>query len=168
MRRSDAVATLLTILLMPAVATADEGERTFAVSSEPSGARVWSITGELGTTPLRVTERSIYPNRFPEDRIDEYGKLFVSHKGCTTLTHAVTLAEIAEGLTLTLDCRPGVGRVAIEDLDAARRVDRNATAVAPHAAQRRLRQLRLLDELLEDGVISVEEERSIRQRLLSQ
>lgn len=165
MRRSDAAVIVLAAGLAPVIASAGEG--TFAVSSEPTGARVWSITGELGTTPLRVDERSIYPNRFPDDRIAEYGKLFVSHPGCTTLEHVVTLADVAEGVALTLECRPGVAGVAVEDLDVAQRPRREAGGVAPEGAERRLRQLRLLDELLEDGIISAEEERSIRRRLLS-
>jgi hypothetical protein len=171
MRRSDAARVLLAAGLALAAAVARPEERTFTVSSEPSGARVWSITGELGTTPLGIGERSIYPNRFPEERIDDYGKLFVSHPGCTTLTHAVTLDDVAEGMALTLDCSPGEGGVAIEDLGAGPWIASSAVTPAdadesPHA-QRRLRQLRLLEELLEDGIITAEEERAIRRRLLA-
>jgi hypothetical protein len=166
MRRSDAGAVLLAAGLALAAALAHAEERRFTVSSEPSGARVWSITGELGTTPLGIGERSIYPNRFPEERIDEYGKLFVSHPGCSTLTHSVTVDEVANGVSLIMDCRPGVVRVAVEDLDAVGPMARE-TPPAPHAAERRLRQLRVLEELLEDGIISAEEERSIRRRLLT-
>jgi hypothetical protein len=165
MQRSDAVVVVLAAALGAGVAGADES--TFTVTSEPSGARVWSIIGELGTTPLRVGERSIYPNRFPEDRIDEYGKLFVGHPGCVTLAHAVTLEDVAAGVTFTLDCRSRVGGVAVEDLDAVRPAGRDTTGATPEMAERRLRQLRLLDELLEEGIISAEEERSIRRRLLS-
>jgi hypothetical protein len=42
----------------------------------------------------------------------------------------------------------------------------SANTVSEPVAERRLRQLRVLDELLRDGLLSFEEERAIRQRIL--
>jgi hypothetical protein len=166
------------LLLLAGRVGATEGEtREFPVTTEPSGALVSSITGNLGTTPLRIDERTIYPNQFPKDRIDLYGKLVISRPGCATVTHQITLAEVGSGVTVKLDCWDRGVPLHTEVLGpvtdpqtggSVPAATGTQTGPAEGVAARRLRQLRVLDELLEEGLLSPEEERSIRQRILAQ
>jgi hypothetical protein len=167
------------LLLLAGRAGATEDEtREFPVTTEPPGALVSSITGNLGTTPLRIDERAIYPNQFPKDRIDLYGKLVLSRPGCATVTHQVTLAEVGSGIAVKLDCWDRSVPLRTEVLGPAEANEATASIqpatgappepTAEGVAERRLRQLRVLDELLGEGLLSPEEERSIRQRILAQ
>ena len=77
---------------------------TLQIESTPTGAEVELIGGRAGQTPLGVSERDIYPNTWPDDRIDLYGVVVLHHPGCEPLRHRVTQGDIARGLHLTLDC----------------------------------------------------------------
>ena len=140
------------------------------MTTEPPGAIVTSIVGELGATPLRISERAIYPNEFPPEQLDLYGKLIISRTGCATVTRQVTLAEVGSGVSVVLDCWRQDHGVRTEVLGGAAE-PATATTLLPASesiAERRLRQLRVLDELLQEGLLSPEEERPIRQRILAE
>jgi len=144
--------------------------RKLHIESDPSGADVMLIGGKAGNTPLTVGERAIYPNDYPDNRAHLYGTVTLRRAGCNTVVHRVTLDDIARGLKVALDC------------DAAPAV-RPAPAIAPSTAaapppaasnpaaietvyQRRLRQLQVMQELLDEGLIDAAEEQRIRRRLL--
>jgi hypothetical protein len=153
---------------MSHVSASDAGSQMFPVTTEPAGAAVSSIVGDLGVTPLQIDERDIYPNDFPPDMLDRYGKLFITRAGCVPVTHRVTLAEVGSGVTVALDCLEPRPPLRIEVLGGSTEVlAASANTVSEPVAERRLRQLRVLDELLRDGVPSSKEERAIRQRILA-
>ena len=138
--------------------------RQLRIESDPSGAEVHGIGGLLGTTPLSIPERAIYPNDFPDERLPWYGVVELRHPGCRPLRHRVTLKDVTQGLHLRLQCTdtgmpapPARPESAPGAKQATRRTD-------PY--RRRLRQLKVLQELLEDGLISAEEEANIRRRIL--
>jgi hypothetical protein len=148
------------------------------VESTPAGAEVSSITGRLGVTPLTVSERDIYPNTFPDEDIDLYGTLVIRKAGCKTVTHRVTLEDIGRGIGIRLEC----AQAAVPSAQPARDrtpppepaaeppprpvVTQSPVTTAGTLSERRLRQLKVVDELLEDGLISIDEERTIRKRIL--
>lgn len=147
--------------------------RSFAVDSQPPGAQVHTITGRQGVTPAFVSERDVYPNTYPPDRQALYGKVILRKAGCTEYTKRITLDDIREGLNAKLECEPAP-RPAAEAADQTPRPASTAQARPrrpepnkENPPQRRLRQLRVLEELREEGLLSAEEERTIRRRILS-
>jgi len=138
------------------------------IESTPDGAEVTTIVGKHGVTPLSITERDIYPNTYPEAKVDLYGKVVVSKPGCETITRRVTLDETKNGLDIQLDCTastPVADRKAVAKPRAIPKPEQSTSSVAEPLSARRLRQLKVLDELLDDMLISAEEERAIRKRI---
>jgi len=138
------------------------------IESTPDGAAVSTIVGKRGVTPLSITERDIYPNTYPDAKVDLYGKVVVSKPGCETVTRRVTLEDIKNGLDFRLDCTtstPVAERKAVSKPPAIPKPEQPAASIAEPLSNRRLRQLKVLDELLDDQLISAEEERAIRKRI---
>ncbi|WJW76487.1 hypothetical protein QVG61_05200 [Thiohalobacter sp. IOR34] len=160
------------LLLAAPLAVAADGLKLhrLLVESEPPGAEVHAIGGRLGVTPLSIPERAIYPNDYPDERLSWYGVIELRHPDCRPWRHRVTLEDIGQGLQARLECE----RQAPVSPPSARKT---ASPRAPVAGSgkagggealsvRRLRQLRVLQELLDDGLISAAEEAAIRRRIL--
>ena len=138
------------------------------IESAPAGAAVSTIVGEHGVTPLSITERDIYPNSYPDAKVDLYGKVVVSKSGCKTVSRRVTLDDMKHGLDIQLDCTESTPVVKLEATgkpQAIQKPEQSATSTAEVLSERRLRQLKVLNELLDDKLISAEEERAIRKRI---
>ena len=149
---------------------ADEvATRKLHIESQPAGAEVLGISGSIGYTPLTISERVIYPNSYPDDQADLYGVIVLRRTGCETYRHRVTLDDLEQGLSIALDCAAGTVPAAHE---AEVRPSQPAAAAPRTSAtdesvsERRLRQLQVLQELLDEGLISATEERRIRRQLL--
>lgn len=169
---------LAALLAMPGLLrAADPGDsfkaRRFRVDSVPGGAEVFVIGGRVGITPLTLSERDIYPNWYPDAQADLYGMIMLRKAGCAEYSRRVGLDDIEAGIEARLDCGQDAG--AGTPLPAA---DPPPVAAPPAAAdagtlpaaaamERRLRQLKVLQELFEDGLITGQEERSIRKRILA-
>lgn len=152
----------------------------FRVDSDPAGARVFTIGGRAGTTPLTLSERDIYPNSYPPEDVDLYGVIILRRDGCTDYRRRVTRSDIEQGILARLDCGASAAAVAPAvpapepEPPAARPAPARpsvAPAPSPEAAaespaQRRLRQLRVIQELHDEGLLSDAEEQSIRRRIL--
>ncbi len=147
---------------------------TLRIESVPAGAEVELIGGKAGTTPLTVSERDIYPNNYPDARADLYGTITLRHPGCEPLRHRVTLSDLKQDLHLRLDCVATAMQAAAPSLPPApvpSTAQTPSTAPAPSTPpqtmpQRRLRQLQVLQELLDEGLISPAEEQRVRRRIL--
>ena len=129
---------------------------------------VSTIIGQRGVTPLSITERDIYPNTYPEAKVDLYGRVILSKPGCETITRRVTLDDIKNGIDIQLDCTastPVADRKAVTKPQVIPKPEVSAVSVAEPLSARRLRQLKVLNELLEDKLISAEEEQAIRKRI---
>lgn len=143
------------------------GTATLRIESTPSAAEVELIGGRAGATPLVVTERDIYPNDYPDARADLYGVVLLRHAGCEPLRHRVTLGDIKQGLHLSLACGTATARApATASQDTRLRTAPPPLAPQETVPQRRLRQLQVLRELLDEGLISPAEEQRIRRRIL--
>mgnify|MGYP001580407089 FL=1 len=153
------------------VTTGSAGElkiQRIRIESTPDGAEVTTIVGRHGVTPLSITERDIYPNTYHEAKVDLYGKVVVSKPDCETITRRVTLDDIKHGLDIQLDCTastPMAAKKAVAKPQAIPKPEQSASSGADPLSARRLRQLKVLDELLDDKLISAEEERAIRKRI---
>ncbi len=147
---------------------------TLRIESVPAGAEVELIGGKAGTTPLTVSERDIYPNSYPDARADLYGTVTLRHAGCEPLRHRVTLSDLKQDLHLRLDCNAAMVQAVVQPATPApapAAAQASPTTPVPPAPvqtmpQRRLRQLQVLQELLDEGLISPAEEQRVRRRIL--
>ena len=166
-----ATACLLGVLVTLPVTAAESGAHQLRIESEPPGAEVLLIGGSAGRTPLTVSERAVYPNDYPDDKAGLYGLVTLRRDGCDTAVRRVTLDDIERGLHVTLSCDPALATAQQPGADAAAGTPAQAPRLAPAgagepAAERRLRQLQVLQELRDDGLISAAEEERIRRALL--
>ncbi len=102
--------------------------------------------------------------------------IILRRDGCTDYRRRVTRSDIEQGILARLDCgasaaavtpavpapEPPVTRPASARPSAASAPD----AAAESPAQRRLRQLRVIQELHDEGLLSDAEEQGIRRRIL--
>lgn len=170
-RAAAALALLLAALVALPAAAAELTLRKLRIESDPPGAEVLLIGGTAGYTPLTIGERALYPNDYPDDKAHLYGTVTLRRAGCETVVHRVTLDDIARGLKVALDCAGAAdarGAPAASAAPATPTMPEAAREPAPAEAvsQRRLRQLQVLQELLDEGLISAAEEQRIRRRLL--
>ncbi len=175
------------LLTLPGVA-AELTLHKLRIESDPAGAEVLLIGGSVGHTPLTIDERALYPNDYPKDRAHLYGTVTLRRAGCETLVHRVTRGDLERGLQVTLDCgtqpaAPVPPARAVPAIQPERpppltepptltpRVpvapdQRSAPVASESISQRRLRQLQVLQELLDEGLVTPAEERRIRRQLL--
>lgn len=172
MRPFKRVGIAAAVYLLPgllSVSPAASSIQHFRVESVPSGAAVDTITGNAGTTPLSLSERDIYPNTFPEARIELYGMLVVRKPGCREYRHRVTRSDIQQGVVVQLQCDDAmtVDTAAGTSRESAAVSSGKPTAPAGEAsAEKRLRQLRVIQELHDEGLLEDREAASIRRRIL--
>ena len=146
--------------------------RRFQVESTPAGADVFVIGGKLGKTPLRLSERDIYPNWYPDDQAHLYGMVILRKAGCADYSKRLTLDDIGKGVQVQLDCYQDAAPAeqvppAVHAQQAPPESAATGQSTRPAMMQRRLRQLKVLQELLDDALITEEEERTIRKRILN-
>ena len=185
------LAGLLAGTVTPCAQPAELTPRTLRIASDPPGAEVMLIGGSAGRTPLTIGERDIYPNDYPDERAHLYGTVTLRRDGCETVVHRVTLDDVEQGLMLDLDCADGAARAApttvveppasaaaasattapaatgISGASGAARTAPAVPAGGESVPQRRLRQLQVLQELLDEGLISAADEQRIRRRVLT-
>ncbi len=146
--------------------------RAFAIESEPSGAEVFTITGRAGTTPAFVSERDIYPNTFPKQKVDEYGAVILRRAGCAEYRKRVTLEDLKRGIKAQLNCEAETRAASQSPVVTATTASGSKSAAATsrppgaETADQRIRWLRTIEELREHGLLSSDEERRIRKRIL--
>jgi len=156
------------LVIISTVNAAGVKARRIRIDSDPAGAAVSSITGKLGVTPLTIGERDIYPNTYPDEKFDLYGKVVISKSGCKTVTRRITLDDSKKGLDVQLDCKVTVSRPASVSTNEPPLIyipEETSGLPSEPLSDRRLRQLKVLNELLEDKLISEQEERLIRKRI---
>ncbi len=172
-RRRHAIALLPALMLGSETLPGAPKLRSFVVDSQPPGAEVHTITGRQGVTPAFVSERDIYPNSYPADRQALYGKVILRRPGCAEYAKRITLDDIRQGLNASLECEPAretATRAKDEITEPESTARAKPESPAPNSQtlpRRRLHQLRVLEELHEEGLLSAEEERTIRRRILT-
>lgn len=158
--RSATAACVFCALLAPGAAADEPALRQLRIESEPPGAEVLLIGGSAGRTPLSVGERAIYPNDYSDEQAPLYGLVTLRREGCATHVQRVTLDDIERGMRVRLDCDPALATGPRGGADAG------AAPESESVSRRRLRQLQVLQELLDAGLISAAEEQRIRRALL--
>jgi hypothetical protein len=141
--------------------------RDIEIRSQPSGADVFVIGGRVGTTPTTITERDIYPNTYKPEQQHLYGKVILRKQGCEPYSRQLTLTDIKNGLDVQLRCDERVAATAGKAPISMSPKTPETDPPEPNVAKRRLQQLRVIQQLREEGLMSPEEERRIRKRILN-
>lgn len=147
---------------LPGCATPDRpGPReSITINTEPQGARVYVAGREIGSTPLKVVLDDVFPRHWTSrTRPDE--EAFASYRrkevvdlqkdGCEFYTHVYVEEELQDDVTVKLKCDPNYKPPAA------------AAGTGSNVEQR----LRALDDLKKKGLVTDEEYRAQRQRILN-
>ncbi len=131
------------------------GVHTIRVLSEPPGATVLADGRELGTTPLVIRPGEVFPARFVGREYRYAGTLALRRPGCRPWSVQVDDAVLARDVVARLECGPGAAVPAS--------VREKPTVSAGDPVAERLRRARRLHE---EGLITDEEYRALRRRIL--
>ena len=146
--------------------------RIITVTSSPSGATVRADGNKLGETPLKVNIDKSFPRRWvpAEDYGIVYrvsGKLIIGTSGCDDYTIPVSNTAPAEDIDVTLVCTeeaPPPSPAETEEEPAPGWPGTADPAISGDVEQR----LKKLDKLYRDGVISADEYKQHRNRILGE
>jgi hypothetical protein len=128
--------------------------------SEPAGATVLANGKAIGTTPMQIYADRVFPHKRKGLDWHRQGTLTLQRPGCTPKTMEVDNDLLKQSLTVDLECRPDAP-ITVAPLPAQAAPALPATGAT---AQR----LEELDDLRSKGLITPEEYRSIRKRILDQ
>lgn len=161
------------------------------ISSEPPGADLYVMGKHAGTTPTTISEQDIYPVSYRADTEKLYGMVFLHKNGCEEFSKRLTRTDIKNGLTIRLVCSTGeiastspqspVTPAARSPVVAPSSVATVSSAVVADSppqpdsqtskeslSERKLKQLKSLLQLLDEGLMSREEEEQLRRRILGE
>ena len=149
-----AVICLCSLLVAGCGSVPTAGERRVSITSKPSGARVSASGAEIGTTPLTIRPDEVFPPRFVGFDYRAAGTLSVAKPGCRTHRQPVDDAVLSKDVHVVLACDPTASSPAPPaELDAGQSI----------AAR-----LQRAERLRERGLITVEEYRRARARILDE
>lgn len=131
---------------------------TIAVESDPAGAHVMVMGQDRGMTPLTLPVTAVFPARYPPEQVDLYGRITLLKDGCAEYTATVDNRLLGRGLRAQLDCAASTPPAAPPGMETT----------APAAARAPAQRLRMLDDVYKEGLISDEEYRQLRQRILDE
>ena len=129
------------------------GNTPVKVESTPSGAEVYVMGEKVGVTPLEISRREVFPNTYPKDKESVYGRIILKKEGCSDFTRTVSADISNAGLHAQLDC----GNLS---LPASGNTPRN-----DQSAEQRLEKIR---DLLNKGLITDEEAKKARERIINE
>jgi hypothetical protein len=133
---------------------------TIAVQSEPPGAVVIVMGQELGTTPLAIPVKSVFPAVYAPELEAQYGRIMVKKSGCSDYVTTVDGNVLGRGLKVQLEC---AATAAAPPETAA---PTNLTPDTPPTTLMPGERLRQLDDIFRHGLISDEEYQQLRRRIL--
>lgn len=146
--------------------------RIITITSTPPGATVRANGSKLGETPLKVDIDKSFPRRWvpAEDYGIVYrvsGKLTVEKSGCDDYTVPVSPTAPADDVNVTLACteeKPAPSSAETEVKPTPGSAETAKPVISGDMEQR----LKRLDKLYRDGVISADEYKQHRNRILGE
>ena len=150
---------LFSLLLLAGCATGNmfpaAGDNPIKVESVPSGADVYVMGEKIGVTPLVLSHKEVFPNIYPSEKVSVYGRITLKKDGCSDLTKTVSAEISNNGLHAKLDC---------PDTNPASSAP--ASADSPRNGQTVEQRLDRIKQLLDKGLISEDEAKQARARIL--
>lgn len=140
--------TLSTVLLSGCAGDSMIPKQTtqFTVTSKPAGATVYVMGKEVGKTPLEITTNQVFPVTYPKELENKFGRVELKYPGCQPYEKPVSGSIMANGLKAHLKC-----------------TSLAAPAESSKTASERLRQLK---SLFDEGLITKDEYKAKRQKIL--
>lgn len=148
------VVSLASILLLPACGGNGlmlKNNSEIPVISEPSAASVYVMGKLIGTTPMVVSIKSVYPVTYAQEDTKNYGRITLRHKSCADQVLTVSAQMISDGVKAKLDC-PDYNEDVIKE-----------KSLPDKSVKQRLQELQTLKN---EGLINEDEYRVIRNRIL--
>jgi hypothetical protein len=149
------------------------GGHSIKIDSEPTGATVYASGRDIGSTPLTMVPDEVFPPRFVGGSYRATGDLKIERAGCKPFSQNVNDRALAKDISVKLECDPAA--LAAESRPAPAKPSM-PTAVAPMApapsegaAGRGAdikQRLQTLEDLRKDGLVTDQEYRTIRKRIL--
>lgn len=121
------------------------------VTSEPSAALVYVMGKLIGTTPMVVSTKSVYPVTYAQENTKNYGRITLRHKSCADQVLTVSAQMISDGVKAKLDCSDN-------DEDASKE-----KSLPDKSVKQRLQELQTLKN---EGLINEDEYLRIRNSIL--
>ncbi len=115
---------------------------------------------KAGVTPLQLTREDVFPNLYPKDKESLYGRVTLRKSGCADFTTTVSSQVSSYGLHAKLDCGGDKPAPA-----AAAGVSGISSGSSSETAEQRLGKIK---ELLDKGLITEEEAKKARERILNE
>lgn len=145
------------------------------VTSDPAGADVYVMGSKVGVTPTTLDQDAVFPLTYPSEKQALYGVVELRKAGCITARQGLSTRALAKGLHVKLDCgeaaraEPVTSRPAqpAEQPAASANGQSPATPVVKQKPGIELR-LREVQDLRDKGLITEQEAREIRQRILGE
>jgi len=131
------------------------GNDSIMIESVPVGADVYVMGDKIGVTPMLLSHKDVFPNTYPSEKVSVYGRIILKKRGCVDLTRTVSTEISNNGLHAKLDCP-----------DANPPPSADTVAGVPHITQTVEQRLGKIRELLDKGLISDEEAKQARARIL--
>jgi len=130
-------------------------DKPIRIDSDPSGAGVYVMGEKVGVTPLAISRKDVFPITYPKEREFLYGKVTLKKEGCLDFARTVNPKIIDGGLHAQLSCGDLTSVAPPTSMDA------------PHTNETVEQRLEKIKELLNKGLITEEEAKKARERVLN-
>jgi hypothetical protein len=132
------------------------GNNSIKIESEPDGADVYVMGEKVGVTPMQITSKDVFPNIYPPEKVSVYGRVTLKKPGCSDITRTVDGEMSNAGLHAKFDCgnmNPSSPKLAGD---------------APRTGETAEQRLGKIKDLLNKGLITEEEAKKARERILNE
>lgn len=144
------------------------------VTSDPAGAAVYAMGAKVGVTPLTLDQDTIFPLTYPRDKQALYGAVELRKAGCNSATQRVSTRAVVKGVHVKLDC----GEAARTETSTPRQAQPSQPPVSANGQAQTTpvmkekpgieMRLKQVQDLRDQGLITEQEAREIRQRILGE
>lgn len=145
------------------------------VTSDPAGADVYAMGSKVGVTPLTLDQDTIFPLTYPAEKQTLYGMVELRKAGCADARQSVSTRALARGIHVKLVCGEAARAEPVTSRPAQPAQQPAASASEQSSATPVLKQkpgieprLREVQDLRDKGLITEQEAREIRQRILEE
>lgn len=134
------------------------------IESDPSGADVYVMGEKVGVTPLKLSQKDMFPNTYPKEKESFYGKVTLKKAGCSDYTKTVNAKIIDVGLKAKLDCG---GLYPSASSQGESRAPETRSVPIPRLSETVEQRLDKIKDLQNKGLITEDEAKKARERVLN-
>ncbi len=137
------------------------------ISSEPTGAIAYADGAELGVTPLKIQPSDNFRSGFVGSSYRYFGKLTLRKPGCEPWSTEVDDHVLSHDVRVKLKCDPGLLPASEATLNPTAN-PQSAAGSASRLNDKTAERLKRIESLRKGGLISDEEYRKARARIIEQ